>query len=144
MPCMRSARYFLGAFVLLLSAGCGGGGTSGSSTQPYTPPTPSPTPVPTATPGALSVSPSTIAFTSSGQTAAVTAGESPANGTLTLDASGCAGIAAVSPASGPASGTTFTITAGSSSGSCTLHVSDAAGQSQPVGVTLTITTGVIQ
>lgn len=141
---MRSARYFLGAFVLLLSAGCGGGGTAGPSTPPYTTPTATPAPVPTATPGALSVSPATIAFTSSGQAATITAGESPANGTLSLDAGQCAGIAAVSPASGPASGTTFTITAGSSSGSCTLRVTDAAGQSQQVGVTLTLTTGVIQ
>jgi hypothetical protein len=87
----------------------------------------------------MHVSQSSIDFTASGQTASVTASEANFGGAFgALSANGA--IATVNPASGA----TFTITAGTSAGTTTIAVTDGHGQTVNVTVNVTLTTGTIQ
>jgi hypothetical protein len=104
--------------------------------------TPSPRPTPTATatpsPGPLGVVPGVVAFDAPGQTATLTASEANFAGTF----SAVANSALISVQKTGA--TTFLVTAGSTPCSdCAVTVSDSAGATFTVPITITVTTGVI-
>jgi len=91
-----------------------------------------------ATFGPITLSPSTLpAFTDVGAGAAqtFTASESGFTGTLNADASLCAGIATVSPASGP-SGTVFTVTPVGGGGPCNINITDDHSPSAAMSITV--------
>lgn len=75
--------------------------------------------------GAITPSPTSLQLTDIGAPGAKTFGvsESGYNGTFTIDQSGCAGIASVSPLSGT-SATTFTVTGSAAGGPCNLSITD--------------------
>ena len=91
----------------------------------------------TVQPNALSVSPTTLAFTSAGQVQTATASELGYAGTYTA-VSNATGIATVS-----VSGATISITA-VAAGTTTITVTDTYGQSQTISVGVTTTGGIIQ
>jgi hypothetical protein len=146
----RLARRFFITFGLTFAAcalacGCGGGGGggAGSPAPAFVAPTPSPTPSPSPAPGgAVTLSQSTAAFTLAGASAHVTASETGYAGTIVPDASACAGIASVAPASASAPAA-FTITA-QGSGACAIAFGDSFGQRATFAVGVTITQGVIR
>lgn len=111
------------AIALLGSlAACSGGGSA---------------PGPAPTPGPLAVTPAALTFLGPGpgQVQTVTASESWFSGPFSLG-NGCSGIATVAPHAG--STTSFDVTP-NAAGTCTLTVSGAPGQTQPVAITITTT-----
>ncbi len=133
-------RYLFLACALSLAA-CGGGGGGGGNSG-GTPPTTAPS----SAPGALSVTPKSISLNAAGATQTVTASEGSYSGSFTASAqTTCTGIASIGPAtSTPGSSATFTVTAGTTAGSCSLSVSDNAGHTSTIPVVVTITQGTIQ
>ncbi|MBV8596826.1 MAG: FecR domain-containing protein [Candidatus Eremiobacteraeota bacterium] len=90
----------------------------------------------TVTAGPLIVSTSSVVITSAGGTAPFTASETDYTGLISASSDNSA-IASVSPASGGGPGPVpFTITAGSTAGSTTVHVTDDHGGSQPIAVSV--------
>lgn len=116
-------RLFGAAALLGALAACSGGGSAG--------PTPAPTP------GPLSVTPTGLTFLSTGPSQAqiISATESWFSGPFTFG-TGCSGIAAVTPQAGSA--TSFDVTP-NATGTCTLTVTGAPGQTQSVAITVTTT-----
>jgi hypothetical protein len=121
---------------LCLATGCSGG--SGNATQPIVPGGPTPTAVPT---GSVSLQPSTLAFITTGSGAAQTstASETGYDGTFTVTATTCDGIASVSPTST----SVFTVTP-DSNGTCTITISGAPGESATLSVSVTLSGGSLQ
>ncbi|HEY0613209.1 MAG TPA: hypothetical protein VGC96_01155, partial [Candidatus Elarobacter sp.] len=92
--------------------------------------------------GPLSLSQTAAALTLAGQTANVTVSEAGYAGSVTADASACANVATIAPASASAPAS-FTLTA-HGSGACTIAFVDAFGQRVSLSVGVTITQGGIQ
>lgn len=108
-----------------------------------TPPQPQASPTPT--PGPLSVMPQSISLSAPGATQTYAATESTYAGAFHSSAdSSCANIASVNPSAVTTSPATFTVTAGSKAGTCSITVGDASGQTKTVTVTVTLTQGTIQ
>lgn len=82
--------------------------------------------------------PSTVAFVTPGQTQTVTVSEPNYAGSFSARSSDPAIVTVT-----PVSGTSFTLTAGTSAGAATVVVSDAAGRATPIAVGLTLTSGAI-
>jgi hypothetical protein len=90
----------------------------------------------------LTLSRASASFTLAGTSATVTASEAGYGGAVVPDASACANVATVTPASANAPAD-FTITA-RGGGACTLGFTDAFGQRATLTVGVTITQGGIQ
>ena len=112
--------------------------------------TPAPTPSPTPA-GAPAVVPASLPdFTSAGQTRTFTVAEPQYAGSFTAvaDAASCsangAAVAMVTPATAPAASATFTVTAGTAPGVCTIAVTDAFGQRTALVATVTFTQGTLK
>lgn len=126
------ARHLLWlSFSILAACGGGGGGGGGSNapTQPIVPPTPVPTP------GALSVTPASLTFLTTGSSAAqnVTVSEPNYAGAITVTQCGASATVAVA-------GSTVTVTP-VAPGACTFTVSGASSvAAQTVNVSVTATT----
>ena len=138
---------FAALALLCAASACGGG--SGAAPAAVAP-TPTPTPVPTPA-GALSVAPASLPnFTSAGQTGTFTAAEPQYTGSFTAvaDAASCtssgAAVATVTPSAAAAGNATFTVTAGTAAGVCTIAVGDVFGQKTAVTVTVTFTQGTLR
>jgi len=88
--------------------------------------------------GALSPSPTSLAFTTGGGSKTFTVNESVYSGSFTIDATKCSGpgFATESPSSG-ANGATFTVTAGSVVGNCAIKITDDHGGQSSVVVSVT-------
>jgi hypothetical protein len=85
----------------------------------------------------------TLVFTASGQTATVNLSETGAAVATTYTATpsgACAGVATASAPSGTPSASSFTVTAGSTGGTCTIAVSDGSS-TYTLNVTLSTTSG---
>lgn len=65
------------------------------------------------------------------------------NGSITIDATKCDGIATASVASVQGPAATFTVTAAQQGGTCAITLTNSLGESQTVPVSVTITQGVI-
>jgi hypothetical protein len=125
----------------VLACGCGGGG--GSSQPAFAAPAPTPSPSPTPPPaGPLAASQSTATFSLAGQSAPVTVNEPGYTGIVSADASACASVASVAPASANAPAT-FSVTA-LGSGSCAIAFVDVYGQRATVQIGVTVTQGTIK
>lgn len=119
---MRRAQFIVGALtVAWLAIGC---------TPAYVVPSSGPL---VALPGGAT----SLTFDAANQTASVTVSESGYTGTFSAQSNGAA-VATV----GPASGTTFTVTA-VGAGNASITFTDAAGRSAHLSVTVTISSGVI-
>lgn len=98
----------------------------------------------------MSVTPSSVNFTNTGDTNTFSISEINYTSafTITLDAASCSvngnSVATVSPMTAPGPSATFTITAGAAAGTCKITVSDIYGQQQTVNAGVTITQGVLQ
>lgn len=134
----RCLRVFaLGVVVAVVPAACGGGGGGGGGT---------PVPIPTSSPsgggGTFAVAPDALSIDAVGTSQKLTVSEQNYSGVFTLDDSACTKYANVSGVTaGPSS--TLTVT-GLAAGTCSLSISDAAGNKKSVSVTVTSTSGVIQ
>ena len=93
--------------------------------------------------GGLALSPSTIAFTDPGQTAAITAGEQAYSGPVSVSATACGSIVTVAPPSSTSSPAQFTVTA-QAPGACTLSFTDQFGRTAALAIGVTVTKGTIQ
>lgn len=91
----------------------------------------------TPAPASVVLSPSTLTFTGSGASNALTstASESSYGGTFSASSATCTNIATISPTSG----TTFTVTP-VAAGSCTFAIADGSGQTAMLSVSITTTT----
>lgn len=83
--------------------------------------------------GPVSPSPGSVSLTVAGANGSFTVSETGYAGTFTADASSCGSAASVSPASG----TTFTVSPGTTAGNCAISVSDDHGQGAKVNVFVT-------
>ncbi len=136
--CMQ--RFFVMLAVPALACACGGGG---AQTPAFVAPAPTPSPSPSSPPaGALTPSQSSAALTLAGQQVNVTVAEPSYADLVAADATGCNGVAAVTPSAAPAPAT-FTITA-QGSGACTIAFTDRFGQRATVAVGVTVTQGSIK
>jgi hypothetical protein len=95
-----------------------------------------PSPGPTTSTGGPSASPGAATFNAPGQSQAVAVSEAGYTGSFSA-ASSNAAIASVTPATG----TAFTIVAGTTAGFATVTLTDPQGRSAVIPVTVTITTG---
>jgi hypothetical protein len=134
-------RLFVVFALPLLGCGCGGGG-GGPQAPAFVSPAPTPSPSPSPPPaGTLSPSRGSAAFTLTGQQLTVILTEPAYADTVIADATGCGGVATVTPSSASAPAT-FTITA-QASGACNLAFSDRFGQRATVAVGVTVTQGTL-
>jgi hypothetical protein len=118
----------------MLLAGCGGGGSSAAPLHAVIA-------TPTAPPaGPLGSAPAALAFDAAAETATVKIAETGYTGSVA--ASGCGGVAGVTPSSAVAPAT-FSVKA-QSAGSCTLAFTDAYGQTASVAVGVTLTGGTLR
>jgi hypothetical protein len=125
------------------------GGSSGAAPAVIAA-TPSPSPVPTPAGAPFVVPASLPGFTSAGQTGTFTVTEPQYAGSFTAvaDAASCtsngAAVATVTPPAAAGGNATFTVTAGTAAGVCTIAVSDVFGQKTAVTVTVTFTQGTLR
>ena len=139
----RTIAISLACAAALALVACGGGSSSSGGTS-FGPPPTTPSPVPTSAPGqTLTLSASSLSIIAAGATVPVTVSESGYSGAFSVDAGACNGLATASPSSATGPSATISVTA-LAAGTCNIVISDAAQQKATIGVTVTVTQGVIQ
>ncbi|MBV8602399.1 MAG: hypothetical protein JO359_12620 [Candidatus Eremiobacteraeota bacterium] len=121
-------------YVAAIAAFCGLVGCNGSST-----PAPVQTPTPSPAPGPLTVSPSSLTFlgTGAGLAQTVVVSEQSYSGTFSTSSTTCTNVATI--AAGPSSGAFVVTPVGA--GACSFTISNSAGTSATLGVSVTVTAG---
>jgi len=143
-------RRLCARFILLLLgvlAGCGGGGGGGSSLpSPGSTSTPAPSPSPNNSSSALTLSTPSLALGGTAQANTFGVSESGYTGSFTaqLDPSCSSIVSSVAPDVAPGPSATFTVTTGSSAGTCSLYVSDASGRKVALTISVAQVNGVLQ